>query len=497
MLIKKCVRVLQSQGAAALGAKTLNRIKYNLRGRELAKVLMPDEEELQRQRTTLFEKRVVISVVVPVYNTPKAFLTEMVESVLAQTYRDWELCIADAGNSLISESIVKSYGDSRIKYKKLEQNFGIAANTNLGVEMAAGEYVGFLDHDDLLAPNALFEVRKAIDRGGDFIYSDEMNFHQDISKPDVIHFKPDFSPFNLRGNNYICHFSVVKKKLFAQVGGVREGFEGSQDHDLFLRLTENAERVEHIPKVLYMWRIHGGSVAEDISAKPYCINSGILAVSGQLLRESICGEVTDIGGGAAVYRCNYRVKGNPSCRTIRKCSQREMRGCQTDYVAVVPRSMNVSRQQIKRLISIAALEGVGAVGGIGVCGGRVVSGAGCFDGGGGMETAFAGQLLAGGGYMHRLEYAQNVSCLNRFAVFSRKVFEEVGGFDGELREGERLADLCLRLRQKGYSVVLEPEVRAKDRYKAEEISAAFAEKHRESLETEDKYINSLIWDYIK
>ena len=494
MLIKKCVRVLKNNGVGALTAKALNRMKYAARGREFAEAFLPSEEELQRQRTTVFNQKVVISIVVPLYNTSEVFLRQMIESVLSQTYRDWELCLADGG-SRSCERIVKSYKDSRIKYYRLDKNYGIAINTNFGAIMATGEYIGLLDHDDLLAPNALFEVRKRIDKGADFIYTDELSFRENPLKPDIIHFKPDFSPFNLRGNNYICHFSVFKNELFMEERGVREGFEGSQDHDLFLRLTEKAEKVAHVGKVLYMWRIHGGSVSDDISAKPYCIYSGVLAISGQLLRKGIPGEVEDIGGGAAVYRCRYRVKDSVSCRVIKRCSLKALRECKTDYIALVPRGLKVSREQIKRLISIAALENVGAVGGIGVYKGRVTSGAVRFDGEGGMETVFLGERVRSGGYMHRLNYAQNVNALNCFGVFSRAAFDAVGGFDGELSENERFADLCLKMRDKGYNIVLDPEVRAEDKYVQGEMSTAFESKHEKRLKTEDEYVTNAIADY--
>ena len=145
----------------------------------------------------------------------------------------------------------------------------------LQLSLQTGEYIALLDNDDVLAPDALFEIRKAIDTGADFnINRSKLVFLKNINSPDIIHFKSDFSIDNLRGNNCICHLSAFRKSLFTSVGGFRLGYDGSQDHDLILRLCENARKIHHIPKVLYNWRVHGGSVASDISIKPYCIVTG-------------------------------------------------------------------------------------------------------------------------------------------------------------------------------------------------------------------------------
>ena len=224
----------------------------------------------------------LISIVVPLYNTPHDFLVELLDSVQNQTYRNWELCMVDAGQDADVGALVQERAstDSRIRYQKLDSNEGIAGNTNQGFALATGEYIALLDHDDILHPCALWYVAEAIAKqGADFVYTDEVTFEGDIDHLTVYHFKPDYMLDNLRSNNYICHLSVFSAALLAKVGGdERAEFNGSQDYELFLRLTETARKIVHIPHALYYWRSSPGSTASDISAKTYCIDAGIAAL---------------------------------------------------------------------------------------------------------------------------------------------------------------------------------------------------------------------------
>lgn len=272
-------------------------------------------EELEKQRQIKFEKDVKFSVLVPIYNTPEDFLREMIESVKEQTYSNWELCLADGSDKdhRYVRKICRKYAgkDSRIKYKKLEKNLGISENTNECIRMATGDYIALFDHDDILNPSALFENAKVInEKGADFIYSDEAVFEGALPNIALIHFKPDFSIEQIRTNNYICHLTVFKKDLLDQVGMFREEFNGSQDYDMVLRLTEKAEKIVHIPKVLYYWRRHEGSVASDISSKPYAVEAGRRAVQSHLDRCNIKARAIN-AKYAATYKVEYEIEGSP------------------------------------------------------------------------------------------------------------------------------------------------------------------------------------------
>lgn len=250
----------------------------------------PTPEEAQRQRETKFDRMVKISILVPLWNTPLPFLDEMIGSVQVQTYENWELCLADGSDQEHNEveARCREYmkNDKRIVYKRLEKNEGIAGNTNQCYAMATGDYIGLFDHDDVLHPAALYEYVKVInEQGADYIYCDETTFKgNSINNMITLHFKPDYAIDNLRANNYICHFSVFSRELLEGTELFRSGFDGSQDHDMILRLTSNAKKVVHVPKLLYYWRSHKNSVASDISAKPYAIAAAKGAVADHLTK---------------------------------------------------------------------------------------------------------------------------------------------------------------------------------------------------------------------
>ncbi len=178
--------------------------------------------------------------------------------------------------------------------------------------MATGDYIGLFDHDDLLHPAALYEVMRAIcDKGADFIYTDETTFHDVPADAFLPHFKPGFAPDTLRGINYIGHFTVFSRSLLDKAGLFDPACDGAQDHDMVLRLTEKAERVAHIPEILYYWRAHAGSVAESPEAKPYVINAGIRAVEKQLARLGLEGTVEPVRPGMTIYRTRYKIDDMP------------------------------------------------------------------------------------------------------------------------------------------------------------------------------------------
>lgn len=273
------------------------------------------DEVRQLQENYKFPKNVKFSILVPLYNTPKDFLIEMIESVQKQTYSNWELCLADGSDDSFGyvEKICKDLAkeDSRIKYKKLKENMGISDNTNACISLATGDYIALFDHDDLLHPSALFEMMRVIDeKRADFVYTDEATFQGETSNIVLYHFKSDYAPDTLRSYNYICHFTAFSKKLLNMVGGFNREFDGSQDYDLILRLTEKAKNIVHIPQILYFWRSHAASVASAASAKPYVVNAAEKALAAHLERLGIKGTVKE-SYAPTTYKIDYEIIGNP------------------------------------------------------------------------------------------------------------------------------------------------------------------------------------------
>lgn len=276
---------------------------------------VPDESELEKQRKHRFTYEPLISVAVPAFRTPETFLIQMMKSLLAQTYSNWELCIANGSpEDTVMKGILEEYmkKDSRIRVSELTENKGIAGNTNAALEMAEGEFVGLLDHDDLLAPNALYEVVKALeaDRELDAVYTDEDKVTTELDEHFQPHLKPDFNLDLLRSNNYICHFFVVRRSVVKKAGGFRQEFDGAQDHDFIFRCVETARRVGHIPEILYHWRTHKASTADNPASKMYAFDAGKRAIEAHLQRTDTEGMVThtpDLG----FFRVKYPVQGNP------------------------------------------------------------------------------------------------------------------------------------------------------------------------------------------
>ncbi|HEX9414175.1 MAG TPA: glycosyltransferase family 2 protein [Ktedonobacterales bacterium] len=251
----------------------------------------PSETELAQQRAWTSSARPLISVVTPVYNTPLPILRATIESVISQTYAHWELCLVDGASTLpgVGELLTEvAAAEPRIRIKTLDHNRGIAGNTTEAVRMATGEYALFLDHDDTLAPNALFEVARAIldDPQVDIIYFDEDKLTADGRRRLDPFFKPDWSPEMLLSANYLMH-AVLRRDVFAQVGGFDPAAEGTQDWDLMLRCTERTQAIRHIPKVLYHWRMMPGSTAAEFTAKPYVFENQLRCVANHLQRQGV------------------------------------------------------------------------------------------------------------------------------------------------------------------------------------------------------------------
>ena len=306
----------------------LRKLAYKKREREAMKQFgtesFPSPEQAALERETVFPRMVKISILLPLWNNERQYQREVLDSVMNQTYQNWELCLADGSDeahSYIGE-ICREYAarsGGRILYKHLEKNGGISGNTNECLRMATGEYIGLLDQDDLLHPSVLYEYVKAInEQNADYLYCDETTFKgDDINRMLTMHFKPDYAPDNLRANNYICHFSVFSRELLDGEELFRTKFDGSQDHDMILRLTDNAKKIVHVPRLMYYWRSHSGSVAAGIEAKPYAIEAAKGAVAEHLRKHGVTHfKIESTRAFETIFRIRYNIVGTPKISIV-------------------------------------------------------------------------------------------------------------------------------------------------------------------------------------
>lgn len=490
--------------------------------RKYVRSLNLPEEELEKQRKTEFPRDIRFSVLVPLYNTSRDMLEEMIDSVRAQTWENWELCLADGsdGSHAYVGEVCRKYAgeDKRIKYRKLEKNGGISENTNACIAMASGDYIALFDHDDLLLPYALYENMKAIcETGADFLYSDEMVFASPRRDRVIgLHFKPDFSPDALLTNNYICHLSVFSAELLRKAGGFRSAYDGSQDHDLILRLTDAARQVKHIPKVLYLWRSHGASVAGDIESKTYAVQAGRNAVRDFLRGKGIDAEATSSPVYPTMYRVKLPVPENARVSVIlsglsgpEEARQRiqdkknktsfpplewivpikgyEIPSSDTmDTVRLIPAGNSPAQTRnlgaaaavgdfllfldaelepletgwIQEMLMYSHRENTGAVGGRLLFSNGTVRHVGIILGLGRRRTASRSHFRAvdtNGGYYGVTAVVGNVSAVTAECMMVRReLFEKLGGFDEALGQALYDADFCLRLREMGLLNVYTP-----------------------------------------
>lgn len=274
------------------------------------------QTQLKIQKETHFEYEPKISIIVPTYNTPLDFLKEMIDSVRNQSYSNWQLCIADGSDSQHpARKMIEDYAkeDSRIKVTYLSENYGISGNTNKALELADGDYVGLFDHDDLLTPDALFEIVSTLQEvQHDIIYTDEDKL--DNSKKEFVdpNFKPDYNVDLFRSHNYITHFFVVKTKIIKGIGGFDSQYDGAQDYDLMFRCIEKSQSIHHIPKILYHWRMHAASTAENPESKLYCYDAGKRAIEDHYKRIGVDATVELMPKPLwGMYKTTYSTKNNP------------------------------------------------------------------------------------------------------------------------------------------------------------------------------------------
>ncbi len=487
----------------------------------------PDMEEIQRQREAKFEYEPLISILVPVYNTPEEFLKQMIQSVRKQTYSNWELCIANANpvNETVAEILrISSTKDERIKVKDVPENEGIAQNTNAALAIATGDYIGLLDHDDLLTLDALYEVVKAINENNrpQVLYSDEDKVTMDLSEHFQPHMKPDYNKDLLRSNNYITHFFVADRMLVEEVGGENGEYNGAQDYDLILKCTERAKGIIHISRILYHWRVHKASTADNPASKMYAFDAGKRAIADHLKR---CGELGEISHekDLGFYRVKYQVQGNPlisiiipnkdqiesldKClRSIEKSSYKNyeiiivennstedatfayykkiesdrihivywpdefnysainnfgVKHARGDYLLLLNNDVEViTTDWLEELTANCQRRDVGIVGARLYYPDDTIQHAGIVIGIGGVAGAlFVGMPRMFTGYLHKAAIQQDLSAVTAACMMvKRSVYEELGGLEEELKVAFNDVDFCLRARKKGYLVVYDPNV---------------------------------------
>lgn len=479
----------------------------------------PSKKELEKQRKENLKIKPKISIVVPLYNTPKKFFDELVESLKKQTYSNWELCLADGSPTPI-EYMQEYLKDERIKYKIIGENKGISGNTNEAITLVTGDYIGLLDHDDLLPEFSLYEIVKTINENPDveFIYTDEDKLEKKDGPRYGVFFKPDFSPYTLNSANYICHFSIFKKELMDKLCGFKSEYDGSQDYDIVARASEKTNKIVHIPKVLYHWRVHQNSTAGNSDSKPYAFEVGKKVIKDHIKRVSDIDVDVEDGLTPGSYEVKYPVKKEPKVSIIvdldgvekekaeeiikeiksttynnyeivtiskknilkndKNIEQKEnntkyqtyanaIKISEGEYFIIFDKNLlKIDRKDyIERLLGICQDENVAIVGTKLYNEQDLVEHAGIIVGMNGVgDFLYKGAPKNIGTYMQRLTIIHNVSCVYiKYAMISKKAFEEVNGFD-EKEEGIFASiDFCLKQLEKEKQVVINPIISIKVR----------------------------------
>lgn len=494
----------------------------------------PNAKELKLQKNFKFDYMPKISIVVPMYNTPKKFFKELVESLKKQTYSNWELDLAD-GSPKKLEFLEKYLKDERIKYKFLNNNYGISGNTNEAIKLATGDFIGLLDHDDLLPAFSLFEVVKSINENSnvEFLYSDEDKLETKNGPRFGAFFKPDFSQYTLNSANYICHFTVLKKSLVDKLGGFKKEFDGSQDFDIVARASEETSKIVHIPKILYHWRAHQNSTAQNSNSKPYAFEIGKKVIKEHIKRS--IGKDVEISDGLTPgsYEIKYPVIGKPKVGiiieknnmdiskfnnikkelekskyenyeiiTIDNCNlekiNEEIEKSDFDFFMIVDKELEkVDRENyIEDLLGICQNENVGIVGSKLYNNAGNVEHSGIIIGMNGIgDFLFKGVPKDIGTYMQRLMIIHNVSCVYyKYSLINSKTFKKFGGFDTK-KEGIAISiDLCLNILSINNQVILNPIIsflvdRLEDDFKNDIMEKNILEKWNVFYKTGDIYFS--------
>jgi hypothetical protein len=307
----------------------------------------------------------LISVVVPAFNTPDRYLTPMVDSVIRQSYPRWELCLVDASSDpdRARAMVRESSRDDRIRLIQLNENRGIAGNTNAGIDAARGDYLAFLDHDDTLAPFALNEVTAALQKAPDIdlFYSDEDKLSDRGDRRSLPFFKPGWSPDLFLSVNYLAHFVVARTTLVRAVGGLRTGYEGAQDYDFVLRALEQAPRIHHVPRVSYHWRMAEGSNARDPSRKAYAEEAGCRALREHVARMGIPATVEPATHQSTTYRLRYELPHRPDVHVVGGAEELQSLPAGDIVLMVEAEGTPEDPHWLEELSAVASQPGVGLV----------------------------------------------------------------------------------------------------------------------------------------
>ena len=409
--------------------------EYRLHG--LRKV--PGPGELIDKAEHVFDKGFMISIIVPVFDPDMNFFMAMAESVRNQCYGNFELIMADGGyHDCSDEPYIKNLckSDSRFKYRRISSGGGISANTNAGLEMAAGDFVAFLDQDDFIEPDTLYEIVMALQGGADIVYTDEDKFNDASGYFQTPNRKPGYNRELLLTNNYICHMFAVRRSTAESAGGFRSEFDGAQDYDFILRCTEAAaeDRIVHVPQILYHWRIHGGSTAGNPASKTYAYDAGKRALESYFERNSLQAAVTQTQH-LGFYRITYT--GAVPKEAYRVVIDGKLTPLTKDYEKVL------SSYFVRPDIGIAGARIIGRTGRI-LCNGYHVKNDGM------IESKYLGMDTHLSGYMHRAMLQQDTKAVSNHACIVRTEL-----FDCIETDSYKT---CRNIRERGYAAVLDPAV---------------------------------------
>lgn len=489
----------------------------------------PNEVELEQQREKKWEYEPVISIVVPTYETDEAFLRQLLDSVLGQTYGKLQLCLADGSETDKVQRVVNTYKDSRITYKRLEENAGISENTNRGFEMAEGAYIALLDHDDLLTQNALYEMVKVLNEVSprpDMIYSDEdkmVGSSTDYCDPN---FKPDYNEELLRRNNYICHFLLFSREILEKAGGLDRNYDGAQDHEFVLRCRSNGAEFYHIPKVLYHWRIHPASTAYDPGSKLYAYENGKKAIHDYLAKRNVEAKV-ELTKDLGIYQIAYarkkemsvavlvaeqenleRIKGQTVVSDKTKVSyyyapsqnNEEIAKTEEDYIVLVGKGIQPEGTDwLERLAGFCQENRVGAVAGKLITSRRKTIQSGMIVAkDGAVYPLFEDLPEIYRGYCHRADIPENVSTVSLdFVMFARTAWEKAGKIKEELSFPAKEVDFFAGMRSEGFEVVADSEVKVickqKKTYQIKKEEQRYLEKWKTAQGNGDMAYSPNFW----